>query len=69
MYRHGPSCLEGPISRARRWWFTPEGPGPEDREIRHDLVERVRAEIAAGTYDTPERWEQALDRLYLHLTR
>jgi hypothetical protein len=24
--------------------------------IRHDLVARVRAEIAAGTYDTEERW-------------
>ncbi|MBN9524434.1 flagellar biosynthesis anti-sigma factor FlgM [bacterium] len=24
--------------------------------IRHDLVARVRAEIAAGTYDTEDRW-------------
>ncbi|MFO0796551.1 MAG: flagellar biosynthesis anti-sigma factor FlgM [Gemmataceae bacterium] len=33
--------------------------------IRHDLVARVRAEIAAGTYDTDERWlaaEEALCR-------
>jgi hypothetical protein len=27
------------------------------------LVARVRHEIAAGTYDTAERWEAALDRL------
>jgi hypothetical protein len=31
--------------------------------VRTELVERVRREIAAGTYDTPERWEAALDRL------
>jgi hypothetical protein len=35
--------------------------------IRVDLVARVRREIAAGTYDTPERWEAALDRLLEHL--
>ena len=31
--------------------------------IRKDLVERVRREIADGTYDTPEKWEAALDCL------
>ncbi len=31
--------------------------------IRHDLVARVRAEIAAGTYDTDERWLAAEERL------
>jgi hypothetical protein len=35
--------------------------------IRTDLVERVRREIAAGTYDTPQKWEEALDRLLDHL--
>jgi hypothetical protein len=37
--------------------------------IRNDLVRRVRAEIAAGTYDTAEKWEAALDRLLDHLVR
>jgi len=32
-------------------------------EIRADLVARVRAEIAAGTYETPEKLQIALDRL------
>lgn len=32
-------------------------------EIRADLVARIRAEIAAGTYETPEKLEIALDRL------
>jgi len=31
--------------------------------IRTELVERVKAEIAAGTYDTPERMDIALNRL------
>jgi negative regulator of flagellin synthesis FlgM len=32
-------------------------------EIRADLVERVKAEIAAGTYETPERIDIAVNRL------
>ena len=31
--------------------------------IRIELVQRVRKEIEAGTYDRPETWEKALDRL------
>jgi hypothetical protein len=31
--------------------------------MRMDMVERVRSEIAAGTYDSEEKWEAALDRL------
>src|SRR5436190_7704483 len=38
-----------------------EQPGPDG--IRHGLVARVRAEIAAGTYDTEERWRAAQERL------
>jgi hypothetical protein len=34
-----------------------------DSGIRWELVQRVRQEIDAGTYDCPHRWEQALDRL------
>jgi hypothetical protein len=30
---------------------------------RAELIERIRREIAAGTYDSPEKWEAALDRL------
>lgn len=86
MFTHGPSCLEGPLSRERGWW-TPASdvdtlaatdpapssiqlmnektkPTPQpDADIRVDLVERVRREIAAGTYDTPEKWAVALQRL------
>ena len=36
--------------------------------VRTELVKRVREEIAAGTYDTPARWEAALDRLLDHLS-
>ena len=39
----------------------PEPPGPDG--IRWGLVERVRAAIAAGAYDTEEKWAAAEDRL------
>jgi hypothetical protein len=32
-------------------------------DIRVDLVQRVRREIAEGTYDSPDKWETALDNL------
>jgi hypothetical protein len=41
----------------------------EERPIRWDLVERVRREIEAGTYDTPEKMEVALDRLLQRLNK
>lgn len=36
----------------------------EDAPIRQELVERVRREIAEGVYETPEKWEAALERLF-----
>jgi hypothetical protein len=38
-----------------------EQPGPDG--IRWGLVNRVRAEIAAGTYDTKEKWAAAEEAL------
>jgi hypothetical protein len=38
-------------------------PQESDPQIRQDLVARVRKEIEAGTYDSPEKWEAALDCL------
>ena len=35
----------------------------ESTRIRFDLVNRVKAEIAAGTYDTPEKMDIALERM------
>jgi len=34
-----------------------------DPDVRLELVARVRQEIRAGTYDTPEKLEAALDRM------
>ena len=41
----------------------PRKPRRDARPIRQDLVDRVRKEIADGTYDTEEKWEAALERL------
>ena len=32
-------------------------------EIRHEKVEAIRQQIAAGTYETPEKLDKALDNL------
>jgi hypothetical protein len=71
MIRHGPTYLDGPVTKDRPWWLasTSEGAGAmvQDGDIRLDLVRRVRAEIAAGTYDTDDKWEIALGRLLYRL--
>jgi len=62
MYRHGPTCLQGPVSRhwrAGKRRHRCDGEEP----IRTELIQRVRREIAAGTYATPEKWQAALERL------
>lgn len=68
MFQHGSSCLAGPVSKRRTWWHVDEDFGIEESTenntgIRTDLVARVRREIAAGTYDTPEKFEIAFDRM------
>ncbi|MDO4583766.1 MAG: hypothetical protein Q4D62_06645 [Planctomycetia bacterium] len=37
--------------------------GTQVNGIRYDLVNRIRAEIAAGTYDTEEKMNIALERM------
>ena len=64
MNKHGPNCLPGPFSRTSPWWTLA---AHSDRPIRYELVERVRREIAAGTYETPEKWEAALERFFQRL--
>jgi hypothetical protein len=53
-----PSCRQSPTRRR-----TAERRPPPDAPIRTDLVERIRKEIAEGSYDTPQKFEAALDRL------
>jgi hypothetical protein len=76
MHTHGPSCLPGPITRDLDWWSVPAGAvsvvhtgGARHAAapIRRPLVARIRREIAEGTYDTPEKFEAALDRLLCRL--
>jgi hypothetical protein len=70
MYLHAPSGISGPLFVHRFGAFetgveseTSVRPTP----IRAQLVERVRREIAEGVYDTPEKLEIALDRLFSRL--
>lgn len=79
MYRHASTCLSGQQDRSRagdQGYETAESPAATsagrvsrsatretDSPMRLDLIARVRQEIADGTYDTPDRWETALDRL------
>jgi len=77
MHQHGPDPLVGPLRGTTSWWHgrpAEETPTTEPapaarvrkrgpRKIRTELVERVRAEIEAGQYDTPERFQAALERM------
>ena len=36
-------------------------------EVREDLVDRVKQELAAGTYETPDKIDAALDELLSEL--
>jgi hypothetical protein len=73
MHQHGPTELSGPVRGTSAWWQGTathiEGlaEGASNDTVRMDLVERVRNEIAAGTYDSPEKWEAALDQLLKRL--
>lgn len=62
MQTHLTSAWKGPVTQDRAWW--PRVAVPTTDRIRTELVQRVRQEIAAGTYDTPEKWDAALDRLF-----
>ena len=37
-------------------------------EIRHEKVEEIRKQIASGSYETPEKIQVALDRLFDELS-
>jgi hypothetical protein len=65
MLAHSPTCLKGPRSRKRSHWRQASAAQPQG--VRAELVARVRREIAEGTYDTPEKFEIALDRLLARL--
>lgn len=63
MRHHRPSCLEGPRSRTLRKGGRRAKPEREEKGIRQELVDRIRAELAAGTYLTADKWETAFTRL------
>lgn len=63
MYRHVPTFPQKPVSHNRLHWLFNAPVEVESEVFRHDLVARVRRALADGAYDTPEKWEAALDRL------
>jgi hypothetical protein len=72
---HGPTCLAGPVTKCRSWWQTrsdefsavePSLSRPVNG-IRANLVERVRREIAAGTYETEDKLDLAFAKLFQSL--
>jgi hypothetical protein len=62
---HFPARLLRPSRPVVRKGLCQSGVAPQatDSTIRYDLVARVRREIAAGTYDTPEKMDLALARM------
>ncbi len=67
MHESNTCLLSGPVTAGRGWWTKPKRSSRKKPAIRTALVERVRKEIAAGTYDTPERFEAALAKMLLAL--
>ena len=71
MHSRAPSLSNAVLIRSRhRGYRLPQGETEglsSDASIRWDLVNRVREEIAAGSYDTPEKWDHALRNLLNHL--
>jgi hypothetical protein len=62
---HFPARLLRPSRPVVRKGLCQSGAAPEARDptIRFELVARVRREIAAGIYDTPEKLDLALARM------
>jgi hypothetical protein len=63
MYRQMPTYPQRPVPHNRLSWLFKAPHEAEGDAIRLELVERIRHEIAEGTYETPEKWQAALDRL------
>jgi hypothetical protein len=63
MYRHMPTRPQNPVSHNRLDWLFNAAEEPDTEQFRHDLVARIRRQIADGVYDTPDKWQAALERL------
>ena len=62
-----PKRIRNRISAAKSWRELIGERRDESSPIRWNLVHRVRAEIAAGTYDTPQKYNAAIERMSLRL--
>jgi hypothetical protein len=66
---HDETPTPKPTKKGKRMTRRKRGGRIEDEPVRPELIERIRQEIAAGTYDSQEKWEAALDRLLNRLER
>lgn len=73
MESHGPCTLKGPFTQHREWWQRPARKKKNrtaiEPRIRIELVQRIRREIAAGTYETPEKLAIAIDTMTKRLSQ
>jgi anti-sigma28 factor (negative regulator of flagellin synthesis) len=74
---HGPHGLSGPHSARPNQGAAPARPQAVDQleispeaaaasrtgEVRTGLVDQIKAQIASGAYETPDKLDAALDRL------
>lgn len=63
MYRHTPTRPRKPVAHNRLHRLFNPPVEVETETFRHDLVARIRRQIADGVYETPDKWQAALERL------
>lgn len=64
----GPMHHDVPLDLGQRHAAVDQAPqelarGGDRRRTRWALIQRIRREIARGTYETPDKWEAVVSRL------
>jgi hypothetical protein len=64
----GPMHHDVPLDLGQRHPAVDQAPqetarGGDRRRTRWALIQRIRREIARGTYETPDKWEAVVSRL------
>lgn len=67
MSKDCPNRIRSRIAPAQAWRELTAARRDSTSPIRWNLVHRIRAEIAAGTYDTPQKFAAAVERMSISL--